>query len=197
MLNSTNEKWLPIKDYPMYRISSYGRVFSIRTNRILKYWLNNSGYCIIALKNKRFTIHKLVALHFLPNPDNLPQIDHIDNNKKNNHMDNLQWCSCSFNVTKSYKENRHNLEKHKSYIGRKHAKSTTKYYNVSRIVEWNKTRTKSYTYYKGSIAHNGKVLSPKKFKTQEEAALYVNYLIDKYKLDRPKNIVDKCPTTIL
>ena len=37
MLNSTNEKWLPIKDYPMYRISSYGRVFSIRTNRILKY----------------------------------------------------------------------------------------------------------------------------------------------------------------
>ena len=50
-------------------------------------------------------------------------------------------------------------------------------------MEWNKTRTKSYTYYKGSITHNGKVLSPKKFKTQEEAALYVNYLIDKYKPD--------------
>ena len=48
-----------------------------------------------------------------------------------------------------------------------------------------------------STNENGKVLSPKKFKTQEEAALYVNYLIDKYKLDRPKNIVDKCPTTIL
>lgn len=65
-------------------------------------WKNKKGYCLVTLsKNgtqKNFQVHRLVALHFLPNPNNLPQVNHKDENKLNNNVENLEWCSHSYNV---------------------------------------------------------------------------------------------------
>lgn len=194
MLNSSIEIWKPIKGYENYVVSNYGRVKSLKKDIILKHWNNNSGYQVVKLNRKGKLVHRLVAIAFLENNDNLQHVDHIDNNKDNNCVSNLQWVTPSYNIQKAYRDNRHDLEKHKSYIGRKHARSTTKYFNVSKVI--NRYNGKEYISYKGEVANNGKKLEPKKFKTPEEAALHVNYIIDKYKLDRPKNILDKRQTTI-
>ena len=66
--------------------------------------VQSGGYVYISLqlngKAKSFRLHRLVAKAFLPNPNNLPQIDHIDNNKENNHVDNLQWVTAHQNAQK-------------------------------------------------------------------------------------------------
>jgi len=60
------------------------------------------GYCSVELfnkgKSKRFLIHRLVAQHFIPNPDNLPQVNHKDENPRNNCVDNLEWCTAKYNM---------------------------------------------------------------------------------------------------
>ena len=110
-----NEEWRPIKGYEgQYQVSNLGRVKSLgrykRTKgnaifwfdgRILKQYINNAGYLMIGLwdeKIKRFLVHRLVAEAFIPNPDNLPQVNHRDENKTNNSVDNLEWCDCKYNI---------------------------------------------------------------------------------------------------
>ena len=109
------EIWKDIKDYEgLYQISNFGRVKSLRrliTNqynsfyieeKILKNWKNNKGYCLVTLcKNgtqKKIQVHRLVALHFLPNPGNLPEVNHKDENPQNNIVTNLEWCDRLYNV---------------------------------------------------------------------------------------------------
>ena len=84
----------------LYEVSSHGRVRNIRTGRILAGYYNN-GYKQIKLKGKDYKIHRLVALAFLPNPDNLPQVNHIDERKDNNDVSNLEWVTISDNVKHS------------------------------------------------------------------------------------------------
>ena len=93
-----NEIWKPIKGYEgLYEVSSCGRVRSLRRKapKILKQANNGYGYLTVSLcKNKTTSVikvHKLVAEAFIPNPDNLPTIDHIDRNRKNNFAENLRW----------------------------------------------------------------------------------------------------------
>lgn len=87
-----------------YEISNYGRVRNNKTGNILKPRINDNGYLQITLslggRNKKhtFKIHRLVAQLFIPNPDNLPQINHIDGDKLNNRVDNLEWCDQSYNI---------------------------------------------------------------------------------------------------
>jgi hypothetical protein len=86
----------------LYQINKKGEVFSLVSNKILKKG-NYKGYAIIGLYNaekihKKITIHRLLAIQFIPNPDNLPMIDHIDRNKLNNNLDNLRWCNATTNV---------------------------------------------------------------------------------------------------
>lgn len=89
-----NEKFLQIKNYPDYYISNYGRVYSIKRNKILKPFINNCGYCLITLYNeygfKKITIHSLVAENFLEKKEGC-EINHKDENKLNNKVDNLEW----------------------------------------------------------------------------------------------------------
>lgn len=92
------EIWKDIKDYEgFYKISTLGRVLRIKDNKILGYYLNNKGYCCLSLykdgKTYHPTIHRLVALHFIDNPNNYKQVNHIDCNKENNTIDNLEWCN--------------------------------------------------------------------------------------------------------
>ena len=101
------EEWKDIKGYEdLYQVSNLGRVKSLNyrktgKEKILKNVKDKDGYFQIHLcKNgraKHFKIHRLVAKTFIPNPDNLQQINHKDEDKQNNRIDNLEWCTQSYN----------------------------------------------------------------------------------------------------
>ena len=86
-----------------YAISSKGRVFSKHTNSCMKTYLNKDGYPSISLRTVSsgpVLIHRLVAQAFIPNPEDLPTIDHIDGVRDNNCICNLQWMTSEDNVAK-------------------------------------------------------------------------------------------------
>lgn len=98
------EIWKEIKNYEgLYQISNYGNVKSfVRKNGgELKQVADHQGYKSVVLckdnTKKRFKIHKLVALNFIPNLNNLPVINHKNENKSNNKRSNLEWCDYSYN----------------------------------------------------------------------------------------------------
>ena len=87
-----------------YDISNFGRLRNNKTNHILKPNLVGRGYLGICVslgsrnKYKMIKIHRAVAETFIPNPNNLPQVNHIDCNKLNNRADNLEWCDNQYNT---------------------------------------------------------------------------------------------------
>ena len=100
------EYWKPVVGYEgHYQVSNFGRVKSIKfgKERILKPGTNKYGYLLVMLckdgKVKGFTVHRLVAEAFLPNPHNYPCVNHKDENKQNNNVSNLEWCSAQYNNT--------------------------------------------------------------------------------------------------
>lgn len=97
------EKW--INCYGEFEISNYGRFRNSKTNHILAQNKTKNGYMLVTIKDiqnkskyKAFYIHRLVAQAFIPNPNNLPQVNHKDGNKLNNCVDNLEWCTHSENM---------------------------------------------------------------------------------------------------
>jgi hypothetical protein len=76
-----------------YEISTLGNIRNLNTKRILKIQNNKNGYSNIVLNSKTFKIHRLVAITFLDNPNNKPTVNHIDKNKHNNKLDNLEWAT--------------------------------------------------------------------------------------------------------
>lgn len=106
------EEWRTVKGYEgLYEVSSLGRVRSLdRYDRMNRFWkgriLNlhtgTGGYLFVALssngKEKNYLVHRLVAQAFLPNPDNLPQVNHRDEVKINNRVENLEWCDREYNI---------------------------------------------------------------------------------------------------
>lgn len=99
-------------NFPKYDISQSGEVISLDYNhtgkpKALRHIIKK-GYHVVGLTNKdgkrRFRfVHRLVAELFIDNPDGLPQINHKDGNKSNNHVSNLEWCTASHNIQHSYK----------------------------------------------------------------------------------------------
>ena len=117
-----NEIWKPIKGYEgLYEVSNLGRIKSLVNNKgqyrekILKPRYTYGYLKVILCKNgikKNYRVHRLVAEAFLPNPDNLPLINHKDEQKDNNIVTNLEWCNYSYNNsygtrTKRAAENNH------------------------------------------------------------------------------------------
>ena len=102
------EYWKSVVGFEgLYEVSSLGRVKSLGNNKfkkekILKNRQSYQGYLVVNLyKNKKTyckTIHRLVAEAFLPHPDNLPQVNHKDENKMNNCVENLEWCNAKYNT---------------------------------------------------------------------------------------------------
>ena len=95
------KEWLKINGFDDYSININGLVRNDKTNKTLKPMISTSGYVFFHLvKNKKKHtkyLHRLIGETFIPNPDNLPQIDHIDGNKQNNDISNLHWVSISEN----------------------------------------------------------------------------------------------------
>lgn len=91
------EEWRKIEGYDNYSISNLGQVRNDKTKIIRKLCVNPQGYYKINLSknyvSKTISIHRLVGEAFIPNPENLPQIHHIDGNRLNNNVNNLMWVS--------------------------------------------------------------------------------------------------------
>ena len=92
-----NEEYKIIKQEPNYAISKTGKVLSIKRNCLRNTYIKNNGYEQITIGNNHYYIHRLVAEAFLPNPNNYTVINHKDHNRKNNHVDNLEWCTTQYN----------------------------------------------------------------------------------------------------
>ena len=144
------EYWRLIDGYNNYEISSHGRVRNNQTDRILGACLDGTGYYRVDLskdgKRKNHKIHRLVADAFIPKLQNKTYVDHKDNNKLNNHMNNLRWCTIA--------ENNRNQTKQ--------ANKSSKYKGVS----WNKRNKK----WRACIKHNRKMIHIGLFKDEKDAA---------------------------
>ena len=96
------EIWKDIKGYEgLYQVSNLGNVYSIKNNKLLKLHISHKGYVVVCLykNNKQHTqqIHRLIAQAFIPNPNNLPCVNHKDENPGNNDFRNLEWCTYKYN----------------------------------------------------------------------------------------------------
>lgn len=103
-----------MKDIPnyegLYAITEDGNVWSYRNNRFIKSFLRKNGYMQVLLvkdgTKKSWKVHRLVALTYLPNPNNYPEVNHKDENRINNCVDNLEWCPHDYNCNYGERLNR-------------------------------------------------------------------------------------------
>lgn len=99
-------EWKTIENFENYQVSDTGLIRNKKTNLILKTTIKRKhslyGYEMVYLYNnqgrKCFMVHRLVALAFIPNPNNYPQINHKDENSLNNNVSNLEWCTAKYNA---------------------------------------------------------------------------------------------------
>lgn len=177
MLNT--EIWKSIKDLP-YDISNLGNVrrslnapYKYRRGGNIKPYLNNKGYWCVNLylhsKVYKKQVHRLIAEYFIPNPDNLPEVNHIDGNTQNNAIENLEWCTHQYNIQHSWDNGLHKNYHACASIKRKN--STSKYRGVS----WSKERQRWCAY----VTFKGKHYGIGRFKDEIEAAkAYDKFLIE-------------------
>lgn len=104
-MSGTDDEWRPTMG--RYEVSRDGRVRNAETGRVLAQAKSNRDYFMVQLNvggvNHNKTVHRLVALAYLPNPDNLPCVDHIDRDVDHNHVSNLRWATTAQNGANSRK----------------------------------------------------------------------------------------------
>jgi len=158
------EEWKQIEGFSNYSISKLGNIRNNKKGNLLKPSIDGKGYYVVrlyidnktAMTNK---LHRLLGIHFLPNPNDYLEIDHIDRNKLNNNLDNLRWCNRTINM-----RNRGNF-----------GFSSNKY----KCITWNK-RDNIFKVY---ISINSKQKYIGSFKTEEEAVISFNNYIKDHKLE--------------
>lgn len=113
--NNLTEKWIIIdSERTDYKITIYGQVISFKGRKYIHPYILNpikasNGYLKVNLiidgKNKLYSIHRLVAITFIPNPDNLPEVNHINGDKNDNTIFNLEWCTSAENIQHAFRNN--------------------------------------------------------------------------------------------
>lgn len=188
------EIWKPVKGFEdNYQVSNLGNIRSIKSSqgnyreRPKKAFVGTNGYYNVNLwkdnKGTTHSLHRLVCEAFLDNPENKPTVNHIDGNKLNNEISNLEWSTYSENIIHAFDNGLQCRERcRQRMLGTKSKNSKSKYHNVS----YEKGRAK----WVGSIKINRKTVGNKRFDNEIDAAKHVNYLLDLYGItDRPRNIV--------
>lgn len=100
----SKEQWKDIEGYEgLYQVSTWGNVRNVKRGKMLKPCKHKLGYLSVMLykhnKPKRYNIHRLVAIAFLEKPDEYNLVNHIDEDKTNNRVSNLEWCSPEYNMS--------------------------------------------------------------------------------------------------
>lgn len=133
------EKWMPIEGYKgIYEVSNFGNVRSFSrksyNGKLLAQREHKNGYLVVFLskngKRKAILVHRLVASAFVPNKDNLPQVNHKDENKRNNNAENLEWCSCAYNLSYGTAPKRRAVSRGKPCIGKWADGTERKFFSV-------------------------------------------------------------------
>ncbi len=124
------EIWKPVKGFENYEVSNLGQVKSLNYNRtkeakILKPWVDKYGYLRVNLskngKGYAKKVHRLVASAFIPNIGDNPQVNHIDGDKTNNKVDNLEWVTCKENIQHAWNTGLSRMtKKHKKKLSESH-----------------------------------------------------------------------------
>lgn len=161
------ENWKNIGGYEgIYEVSSIGRIARIvksgghlNNRRILKNKIKGNGYHFVCLSiNNTFKykhVHRLVAEAFMPNPENKPQVNHLDCNKSNNCVQNLEWVTHIENCIHARENIVFNTDMHKRGISHHKARPVSQYLNGEIVMVW-ETLTKAAKYYDVSSAAIGK-----------------------------------------
>lgn len=127
------EEWKRLPhNYGNYEVSNYGRVRHVETKNVRKQFLDKRGYCVMSLnlpKKRKLNVkvHRLFALMFLENSNNYPEVNHIDCNKTNNHVSNLEWCTSSQNHMHAVKNGLYDKEKMSKIIKNKCGTNVAQY----------------------------------------------------------------------
>ena len=137
-----------IEGYENYAITEDGKVWSYNRDKFMKTRFNRSGYEVVNLYAdgmcKTFSVHRLVAQAFIPNPNDYSQINHIDGDKENNNISNLEWCTAGQNNIHAIENG---LRKEKNYIRKIHCIETGIVYDsIAKAARATKTPTTSIWY---------------------------------------------------
>lgn len=157
------EIWKDVKGFEgYYKVSSFGRILGLKRKYSGEHFmspaLDSQGYLVVCLRKPGYKgnkkVHRLVAEAFLPNPNNLPEVNHKDEDKTNNNLDNLEWCTSKYNINYGFgiqrrietiaknggriqtEETRQKIRE--KAIGRCHSEETRKKMSISQKKRWNK-----------------------------------------------------------
>lgn len=171
------ENWQKIDDLPYY-VSNLGNVkrdpkskYNHKNKQYIKPYINNKGYlCVNLYKNSKvhkFQVHRLIAMYFIHNPSNLPEVNHIDGDKLNNAIPNLEWCTREHNMKHAWDTGLVKNRRGNASVKRK--TSTSKYKGVS----WSSERKRWAVY----ITVDKKRVGVGRFMDERQAAeAYDNYV---------------------
>lgn len=100
-----SEIWANIPNYDDYQVSTLGRICSYKNNKrkIIKGWIQNTGYLTVSLENKKYSVHRIVAEVFIHKNSDKNVVNHKDGNKLNNTIQNLEWCTSKENIQHAYR----------------------------------------------------------------------------------------------